>query len=376
MAVPLLDLKAQHRTIRDEVLAAVLPIIDDQTFILGEPVERLEKMAGGADRKTKHAIGCANGTDAILLALRALDIGRGDVVVTTPFAPSFATQGAIHITSVRNQRSPISIQAHSISPHPRQPKLCSGPLESKPSSLSTSLGRWPLSKKSSRCCQSGSPSSKTPHSRSARGVASIITGSGLVRSPRSGPSASSHPRIWAATATVAWSSRRTMLLPHGSSACAPMAVSRRTTMKRSATTAGSTHCRPPYWRPNCRISKRGVPRAAAMRRCTTTRSRIWMAFGRRSSIHSTNRFTTNTPYVSNGAMRYSSILRNAASATPSIIRCRCTCNRVSPIWGTRKAIFPRANEWRGKSSPFRRYPELSDAQRDEVISTVRTFYGR
>jgi hypothetical protein len=94
MPVPLLDLKAQHSLIRDEVVAALMKVVDDQLFILGEPVERLERMVAELSQ-TKHAIGCANGTDAILLALRALDIGRGDEVITTPFT-FFATAGTIH----------------------------------------------------------------------------------------------------------------------------------------------------------------------------------------------------------------------------------------------------------------------------------------
>jgi dTDP-4-amino-4,6-dideoxygalactose transaminase len=94
MAVPLLDLKAQHATIRDETVAAVMRIVDAQTFILGDAVLELER-AVAALSHTRHAIGCANGTDAILLAMRALDIGRGDEVITTPFT-FFATAGTIH----------------------------------------------------------------------------------------------------------------------------------------------------------------------------------------------------------------------------------------------------------------------------------------
>ena len=99
MAVPLLDLKAQHRTIRDEVIAAIMPIVDGQTFILGEPVERLEGLVAKLSHSA-HAIGCANGTDAILLALRALDVGRNDAIVTTPFT-FFATAGAVHNVGAR-----------------------------------------------------------------------------------------------------------------------------------------------------------------------------------------------------------------------------------------------------------------------------------
>jgi len=94
MAVPLLDLKAQHATIRDSVLNAMARVIDEQAFILGEPVERLEREVAQLSQTT-HAIGVANGTDAILLALRALNVGRGDEVLTTPFT-FFATAGAVH----------------------------------------------------------------------------------------------------------------------------------------------------------------------------------------------------------------------------------------------------------------------------------------
>ena len=94
MPVPLLDLRAQHAQIKDEVVRAMMAVVDDQLFILGQPVERLER-AVAALSHTKHAIGCASGTDALLLALRVLDIGRGDEVITTPFT-FFATAGTIH----------------------------------------------------------------------------------------------------------------------------------------------------------------------------------------------------------------------------------------------------------------------------------------
>ena len=94
MPVPLLDLKAQHATIRDEVVAQMMDVVDSQLFILGARVEALETAVAQLSH-TKYAVGCANGTDAILLALRALDCGRGDEVITTPFT-FFATGGTIH----------------------------------------------------------------------------------------------------------------------------------------------------------------------------------------------------------------------------------------------------------------------------------------
>src|SRR6187551_2815889 len=94
MPVPLLDLRAQHANIKDEVVSALMRVVDDQLFILGAPVEQLERGVAELSH-TRFAVGCASGTDALLLALRALDIGRGDEVITTPFT-FFATAGTIH----------------------------------------------------------------------------------------------------------------------------------------------------------------------------------------------------------------------------------------------------------------------------------------
>ena len=94
MNVPLLDLVAQYRSIKDEVLAAVMAVIERQAFIMGAEVPQLEQAVATLSR-TKHAIACASGTDALLLPLKALDLQPGDEVITTPFT-FFATAGAIH----------------------------------------------------------------------------------------------------------------------------------------------------------------------------------------------------------------------------------------------------------------------------------------
>jgi dTDP-4-amino-4,6-dideoxygalactose transaminase len=94
ISVPLLDLKAQHATIKKDVAAMVHEVIEEQAFILGPVVGRIECAVAGLS-KTKYAIGCANGTDAIIIALRALEVGRDDEVVTTPFT-FFATAGTVH----------------------------------------------------------------------------------------------------------------------------------------------------------------------------------------------------------------------------------------------------------------------------------------
>ncbi len=114
MPVPLLDLKAQHATIRDEVVAAVMDVVDQQAFILGDPVGQLECSVAGLSH-VKYAVGCANGTDALLLALRALEVGAGDEVVTTPFT-FFATAGAIHNVGARPVFVDIDPRTYNISP--------------------------------------------------------------------------------------------------------------------------------------------------------------------------------------------------------------------------------------------------------------------
>ena len=94
MNVPLLDLVAQYQSIKDDVLPAVMAVIERQAFIMGAEVQQLEA-AVAALSETKHAIGCASGTDALLLPLRAFDLAPGEEVITTPFT-FFATGGAVH----------------------------------------------------------------------------------------------------------------------------------------------------------------------------------------------------------------------------------------------------------------------------------------
>jgi dTDP-4-amino-4,6-dideoxygalactose transaminase len=91
--IPLLDLKAQHKQIRDEVLAEIVRVIDSQKFILGEDVKKLEQEIAPYCG-CQYAIGCASGSDALFVALMALDIQPGDEVLTTPYS-FFATAGAI-----------------------------------------------------------------------------------------------------------------------------------------------------------------------------------------------------------------------------------------------------------------------------------------
>jgi dTDP-4-amino-4,6-dideoxygalactose transaminase len=99
MQVPLLDLKAQYATIKDEVLAAVSEVLETQICIGGPKVAELEKKIA-AISDCKFAVGASSGTDAILNSLMSLEIGSGDEVITTPFT-FFATVGCIARTGAK-----------------------------------------------------------------------------------------------------------------------------------------------------------------------------------------------------------------------------------------------------------------------------------
>ena len=93
MKVPLLDLQAQYVSLQHNVRAAIARVFDSQQFVLGPEVAALEKELAVYCGATE-AVGCASGSDALLLALMALDIGPGYEVITTPFT-FFATGSAI-----------------------------------------------------------------------------------------------------------------------------------------------------------------------------------------------------------------------------------------------------------------------------------------
>ncbi len=114
MNVPLLDLQAQYVSLKDDLHQAVDRVMSSQRFVLGDEVRGLEQLI--ADYcQTEHAVGCASGSDALLLALMALDVKADDEVITTPFS-FFATAACIARLGARPVFVDIDPRTYNIDP--------------------------------------------------------------------------------------------------------------------------------------------------------------------------------------------------------------------------------------------------------------------
>lgn len=112
--IPFIDLKTQYGTIREEVLNNLNAVLESGQFILGREVSELEKQLA-AFTGSKYALCCSSGTDALLMALMALEIGPGDAVITTPFT-FFATPETVALRGAVPVFSDIDLRTYNMDP--------------------------------------------------------------------------------------------------------------------------------------------------------------------------------------------------------------------------------------------------------------------
>ena len=236
--VPLCDIQAQFRELRPQFEAALARVLESGQVILGPEVAALEEeVARYCGRR--HGVGCGSGTDALSLALHALEIGPGDEVILPTFT-FFATAGAVCRTGAKPVFVDIDPSTYNLDPFQVESKIT-------PRTRAVLVGPpvRPVRRHGAAVERGGTA---RPDHRRGRGPGARR------RSTRaSGPaawaawpaSASIRPKTSAASATAAWSSPA---IPAGRSAwraCASTAWSRSTITSISAGTPGWTPCRRP-----------------------------------------------------------------------------------------------------------------------------------
>ena len=234
--VPFNDLHLAEES--DAVREAIARVVDRAWFVLGPEVEAFEREFAAASG-APHAVGVGNGTDAIALILRALGIGPGDEVITTPLSAAY-TAIAIVMVGARPVFADIDPERLTLDPGPRS-------------------GRLPIARpRFCRCICTVSPQTcqRSPRSRSAKVSRSSKTAARRIsRHPQAAPSARSEPRARSAStpqrisapwATAAPSSPATPLSPRVSLGCATEDRPTGIVTSKSASTAGSTKCRPRF----------------------------------------------------------------------------------------------------------------------------------
>lgn len=121
MKIPILDLKPQYEQIKSEVQTAIHEVLESGQFIMGEAVKRFEQEAA-TYLGSKYAIAVNSGTDALVIGLRALGVGSGDEVITTPFS-FFATAESISNVGAKPVFVDIDPQSFNLNPQEIQAKI-------------------------------------------------------------------------------------------------------------------------------------------------------------------------------------------------------------------------------------------------------------
>ncbi|MEW6680550.1 MAG: DegT/DnrJ/EryC1/StrS family aminotransferase, partial [bacterium] len=121
MKIPLVDLKAQYLSIKEEITEAIQNVIDNTSFVGGEELKKFEEEFARFC-ETNHCVGVGNGSDALYLSLRALEIKEGDEVITTPHT-FIATAEAITLNGAKPVFVDIDKETYNIDPKKIEPAI-------------------------------------------------------------------------------------------------------------------------------------------------------------------------------------------------------------------------------------------------------------
>ncbi len=140
VAVPLMDIQAQYGPLRAEIDAALAGVLDSGKFILGPEGRALEATVGER-LGGRPAVGVANGTDALVIALNALDIGPGDEVITTPYT-FYATAEAIARVGATPVFADIDPETYCLDPEKARERITDRTKAILPSTSSGTRPTW------------------------------------------------------------------------------------------------------------------------------------------------------------------------------------------------------------------------------------------
>ena len=370
MEVPLLDLDAQYRPLRDDLLAAIVRVCDAQAFILGPEVEGLEReMASFLE--VDHAVGVSSGTDALIAALMAAGVGRGDEVVTSTYS-FFATAGSIARLGARPVLVDIDPRTYNLDPAaaaavigPRTRAILPVHLFGQSADLAPIV-------------EAASAGGVANHRGRGQGRRRAVPGP-LRRDDRRGRlllvlSEQEPRRLWRR-----WARGQSPMLrwPTAYVCCGATGRSRSTTIGLSEATFGWT----PFRRLSSELNCRGWLRGTAARRANASRysalfaaaglaDRIGLPHETPSCFHVYNQFVVRTPHRD----ELRAHLAAFGVATEIYYPVPFHMQECFSYLEHRPGEFPHAEAAARETMALPIYPGLTEAQQAHVVDGMRTFF--